>query len=69
MTTLAGSLAGTVGTNNYGRADGVGTAASFYGPLGVAVNAAGATAIIVRGARRRSCVASRGGGLGGEGDK
>ena len=41
VTTLAGR-------NTSGRANGVGTAATFYFPYGVAVDAAGTTAIVVR---------------------
>lgn len=44
VTTLAGSV---VGSNNYGHADGVGTAASFYYPYGVAMDAAGNSVIVV----------------------
>ena len=48
VTTLAGSLAGTVGLDNYGHADGVGAAASFYRPLGVAMDGAGTFVVVVR---------------------
>ena len=48
VTTLAGSLSGTIGTNNNGRADGFGTAASFNFPCGVAVDKAGRFAVVVR---------------------
>lgn len=43
MTTLTGSPSQT-----YGSSDGVGTAASFFYPYGVAMNAAGTVALIVR---------------------
>jgi DNA-binding beta-propeller fold protein YncE len=42
VTTLAGNTVG-VPTTNSGSADGTGTSASFYGPSGVCVNAAGTT--------------------------
>lgn len=42
VTTLAG------GNNGYYQADGVGTMASFYNPQGVAMDAAGAVALVVR---------------------
>ena len=48
MTTLAGSLTGSVGGNNYGHADGAGTVASFYWPEGIAMDSAGTFAIVVR---------------------
>lgn len=47
VTTLAGNLSAIVGLNNNGRADGVGTLASFSSPSGVALDAAGVTAVIV----------------------
>lgn len=46
--TFAGNVSGNVGTNNYGRSDGFGNAASFNNPTGVAMDAAGAITIIVR---------------------
>lgn len=46
VSTLAGSP-----TQGSGYTDGVGEAATFSGPEGVAVDAAGSTAIIVRGGR------------------
>ena len=46
--TLAGSLSGVVGVNNYGHADGVGISASFYLPWGVAMDSAGTFAVVVR---------------------
>lgn len=48
VTTFAGNLSGTVGVNNFGHADGIGSAASFYYPTGVAVNAAGTIVIVAR---------------------
>jgi len=48
VTTLAGSLSGTVGSTNYGHVDGQGTAATFYGPRGVAVDRVGLFAVVVR---------------------
>lgn len=42
VTTLAGGATS-------GRADGLGTAATFYNPFGIAMDAAGTTAIVVRG--------------------
>ena len=48
VTTLAGNTSGTVGMNNRGSANGVGTAASFFYPTGVCVDAAGTVAIVVR---------------------
>lgn len=56
--TLAGSISGTVGSNNWGHADGVGTAASFRSPSGVSVNVAGTVAIVVSltvAVRARNC--------------
>ena len=47
VTTVAGNISGIVGTNNFGSADGVGTAASFNIPWGVVVDVAGATTIVV----------------------
>lgn len=44
VTTLAGGLGGTA----YGFANGTGTAAAFHGPSGVAIDAAGSIAIVVR---------------------
>ena len=62
VTTLAGNA-------TRGRADGVGTAATFYSPGGVAVDAAGSTAIVVRGGRGGGgcCSAAHGAGLEEEG--
>lgn len=48
VTTVAGSLSGTVGLDNSGTADGFRTAASFFRPMGVAVDTAWTFAIIVR---------------------
>jgi len=48
VTTLAGNVSGTVGSDNKGYADGQGSAASFYSPIGVAVDSAGTFAIVVR---------------------
>lgn len=44
VTTLAGSTSQT-----YGHADGAGTAATFYNPIGIAMDAAGTFALVVRG--------------------
>ena len=44
VTTLAGGLGG----NNYGHADGAGPAASFFYPEGVAMDSAGSFAVVVR---------------------
>lgn len=50
VTTLAGNYALSTGPpNNFGNADGVGNASSFYNPTGIAMDAAGTVAIIVRG--------------------
>lgn len=46
--TIAGSIAGTIGLNNYGLLDGLGTEAKFKTPEGVAMDAAGSVAVIVR---------------------
>ena len=46
--TLAGNNSGVSSYGNRGRADGLGTAASFSSPRGVAVDAAGTFAIVVR---------------------
>ena len=51
VTTVAGSLSGTVGLDNQGHADGLGTAASFYLPLGVAMDD-GASVLIIVSCRR-----------------
>lgn len=49
VTTIAGSLAGKVGTGrNAGLFDGIGTSAAFYGPRGLAMDAAGSFVVIVR---------------------
>ena len=48
VTTIAGNLSGTVGTNNFGHADGANTAASFYHPHCIAVDGNGTFAIVVR---------------------
>ena len=48
VTTLAGNTSGTVGVNNKGFADGLGTAAAFRFPWGVALSPGGVFAIIVR---------------------
>ena len=47
VTTLAGRISGSVGSNNHGYGDGIGTAAAFYYPQGVAMNFAGTFAIVV----------------------
>lgn len=57
--TLAGSLSGTVGSNNQGHADGLGTLASFNYPIGVAVDFAGALAVVVSGMVDRCACDSR----------
>lgn len=54
VTTVAGNYAlrndGVTGPpNNYGRADGVGTAASFYNPHDLALNSAGTFLLVVSG--------------------
>lgn len=46
VTTVAGSLSGTVGINNMGSTDGQGSAASFYFPRGIDVDATGTYAIV-----------------------
>ena len=46
VTTIAGVTFGDVGINNFGSANGIGTAASFYFPVGVTMNGAGTFAII-----------------------
>lgn len=46
--TLAGNVSGAIGSDNYGHADGTRFAASFYFPWGVAVDALGVIAVIVR---------------------
>lgn len=48
VTTLAGNTSGTVGVDNSGYADGVGTAASFRQPYGICVLDAGPFAFVVR---------------------
>lgn len=48
VTTIAGNTSGTVGSDNYGRKDGVGTAASFYQPFGIALDVAGTFMVVVR---------------------
>lgn len=48
VTTLAGNISGTVGSNNFGGADGYGTAASFRRPYGIAVASDGTFALVVR---------------------
>lgn len=48
VTTLAGRNVGAIGVNNRGRADGQGTAASFYRPTGVAMDSAGSLVVVVR---------------------
>jgi len=53
VTTLAGSLSGTVGSDNKGYADGQGTAASFYNPTGVAVDSAATFVVVVRSREMR----------------
>ena len=51
VTAVAGNIALSTGPpTNYGHADGVGTASSFFYPSGVAVDAGGSFAIIVSGA-------------------
>ena len=60
VTTLAGGAAS-------GRADGVGTAATFNNPRSVAVDAAGSTAIIVRGQLGRGEEGNEGSGCTGGG--
>lgn len=48
VTTLAGNYGLRTGPpTNYGRADGTGTAVSFYYPWGVAIGSSGTFAIIV----------------------
>lgn len=50
VTTVAGSLSGTVGTlgsTNFGHSDGIGTAASFYHPCGLTMDAAATFVLIV----------------------
>ena len=49
VTTLTGSLAGTIGSTNKGYSDGLGTAAAFQGPRSVAIATGGSFAIIVSG--------------------
>lgn len=50
VTTVAGSP-----TQSSGRADGLGTAASFYYPIGIALDAAGTFAVIVSAWRYSGC--------------
>ena len=65
VTTLAGNITGgSVGSNNQGHADGLGTSASFKFPVGVAVDSTGSVAIIVR---VRGDIITNGGGGGGAG--
>jgi len=66
VTTLAGNVSGTVGSTNYGHADGQGTAASFYGPVGVAVRTLQwpLQSWCVQMSRRESGVGGGGGGGG-----
>lgn len=60
VTTLAGRTSGTVGSNNNGYADGVGTAAAFHKPTGIIVDGAMTFAVIVRCAKSRwACFALR----------
>lgn len=48
VTTLVGNAALNGGPpNNYGHADGVGTAASFFRPAGIAMDGAGTLAVVV----------------------
>lgn len=46
--TIAGNLTGSVGVSNFGYADGVGTAASFYSPSGVSMDSSKTFAVVVR---------------------
>lgn len=46
VTTVVGNLSG-VGVHNYGHADGVGSSASFFLPIGIAMDAAGSFVIVV----------------------
>lgn len=49
VSTIAGNLAlGSGPPTNYGQTDGTGTAASFYYPVGVAVDSTGSLALVVR---------------------
>jgi hypothetical protein len=48
VTTLAGRISGSIGSNNFGNADGIGTAASFNLPWGVAIDSAGTVLVVVR---------------------
>ena len=73
VTTIAGSLSGTIGQSNSGSSDGRGTAASFNYPAGIAMDAAGSFVLIVSYGKKsygeRSYEKSgggRGGGGGGE---
>lgn len=47
VTTLTGSLAGSIGSTNKGYSDGLGTAAAFQGPRDIAIATGGSFAIIV----------------------
>lgn len=47
VTTIAGSLSGTVGVDNAGFVDGQSTAASFNRPIGIAISNGGTFAIVV----------------------
>ena len=48
VTTLAGFVVDIVGLDNFGHADGVGIAASFFYPYGVAMDSAGNIIVVVR---------------------
>lgn len=48
VSTVAGNVSGAVTLTNTGHADGVGTAASFNNPFGIAMDGAGTFAVVVR---------------------